>query len=263
MNRKIIVVAPLLAGLILMGTSLSVSAQTTSTRPNVAARQAARLENIVNRANQEISRRVSALQALANRVTAMAKLSSDQKQGLSSTIQSQIQAMQSLQSQIQTDAGNLTALKADVQSIAKTYRIYMLVIPQGAIEAAADRAMDVASTLQTLAAKLQTRIAGLPASSANLTDVQNALMDMNAKISDANVQAQAAVSEVSGLKPDNGDQAQMQTNTAALKDARSKIQAVQKDLVAARQDAGTIVKDLKGVSSGTGSGVTTTSPSAE
>ena len=38
----------------------------------------------------------------------------------------------------------------------------------------------------------------------------------------------------------------MQANNAALKDARSKIQAAQKDFVAARQDAAVIVKALAG-----------------
>jgi hypothetical protein len=36
----------------------------------------------------------------------------------------------------------------------------------------------------------------------------------------------------------------MQANTAALKDARSKIRTAQKDLIAARNDAQTIVKAL-------------------
>ena len=65
---------------------------------------------------------------------------------------------------------------------------------------------------------------------------------MNAKIADANTQAKAAVSGISGLQPDNGDQTVMQSNTAALKAARVDIQTAQNDLVAARKDAGTIVK---------------------
>ena len=50
------------------------------------------------------------------------------------------------------------------------------------------------------------------------------------------------MTEVSALVPDQGVQAQMQANTTALKDARSKIQAAQKDLTAARNDATMIVK---------------------
>ncbi len=72
----------------------------------------------------------------------------------------------------------------------------------------------------------------------------SALADMNAKVAGANAQASAAVTEIANLQPDNGNATIMASNTAALKDARTKIQAAQQDLVAARQDSGSIVKAL-------------------
>ena len=77
-----------------------------------------------------------------------------------------------------------------------------------------------------------------------MTTSVSALADMNAKIADANVQAQAAVTETASLQPDNGNATVMASNTATLKDARTKIQTAQQDLVKARQDAGVIVKAL-------------------
>jgi hypothetical protein len=54
----------------------------------------------------------------------------------------------------------------------------------------------------------------------------------------------------------------MASNTATLKDARSKIQAAQKDLVAARKDAQTIITALiksdKAIMGKTGAATTTT-----
>src|SRR5581483_9804890 len=108
--------------------------------------------------------------------------------------------------------------------------------------AAADRALDVAQSLSTLAGQLQTRITAAQNAGHDMSASVTALADMNAKISDANTKANAATSEVAGLKPDNGDQTVMQSNLATMKDARSKIQAAQQDLIAARKDAGTIVK---------------------
>ncbi|MGA2418327.1 MAG: hypothetical protein ABSF55_03760, partial [Candidatus Staskawiczbacteria bacterium] len=64
-------------------------------------------------------------------------------------------------------------------------------------------------------------------------------------IADASAQANAAVSEVSGLLPDQGNTATMQANIAALKDARAKIKTATADLVSARKDMGTIVQDLR------------------
>ena len=69
---------------------------------------------------------------------------------------------------------------------------------------------------------------------------------MTAKISDAATQAAAASAEVSGLMPDNGDKTVMASNTAALKDARSKIQAATKDIQAAYKDAQAVVKGVRG-----------------
>jgi hypothetical protein len=60
------------------------------------------------------------------------------------------------------------------------------------------------------------------------------------------------------LTPDNGDQAHMQSNETALKDARSKIQAAQQDFVTARKDAIAIVKDLRISVSASASASTTT-----
>jgi hypothetical protein len=51
------------------------------------------------------------------------------------------------------------------------------------------------------------------------------------------------------LKPDNGDTTIAASNTAALKDARTKIQSAQKDLKAAQKDIkdiiNIIIKDVR------------------
>jgi hypothetical protein len=266
MKNKIIIgsCSAVLGIVLLMGGVFTASAQvgTAASSSRIAARAAAeaqRLQNIVNRADQEIARRITALNALSTRVNAMQKVSADQKSSLSSSIQTQISAMNSLQAKIAGDANSTTSLKADVQSITGSYRIFALIIPQGAIEAAADRVMTIASDMTTIGTKLQTRVTALGSSASGA--VTSALADFNAKIADANTQARAAVTEVSGLMPDQGVQAQMQANTAALKDARSKIQAAEKDLVAARSDAATIVKAL--IQNGASATTTPVAPSSQ
>ena len=202
------------------------------------------LAKAMERADQEIARRVDAMTAMKTRVGSMVRLSADEKSSLSSTLDAQIAAMASLKTEIDADAQSTSSLKTDIQSITKSYRIFMLVMPQAAITAAADRVMDIAGLMTTLAGKLQTRVDAATAAGKDMSTSVTALVDMNAKIADATVQAQAAVSEMTGLKPDNGDQTVMQSNVTALKDARAKVQAAQADLKAARQDAGTVVKAL-------------------
>lgn len=224
-----------------------ISTTTSSSRAaKMAAALTARITTITKRADQEIARRLAALNALESRVNAMARLSATDKSNLSTSIQTQIAAMNTLQSQIAADAAanSTTSLKTDVQSITVSYRIFALILPQGAIEAASDRALTIVGTMNDLGTKFSARISAAQTAGNNVTAAQAALTAFNAKVSDAGAQATAAAAEVASLVPDNGSSTVMASNTAALKDARSKIQTAQQDFVSARADALTIIKAL-------------------
>lgn len=233
-----------------VGVGLNASATVTTTvlptiGTNVSAKVLSIITTAVGRADTEITRRITALNALETRVNAMVKLSADEKSSLSTTIQAQVTVMNTLQGQIATAAAtdSTSSLKLDIQSITKSYRIFALIIPQGAIEAAADRVLDVSSMLTTISGKLQTRISTLPAGT-DTTSLDASLSDMNTQIANANTLVNAAISEITNLQPDNGVASVMASNTATLKDARSKIVSAQQDLLTARKDAGAIVKAL-------------------
>jgi hypothetical protein len=232
-----------------LGTNILVTASGTAGHQTVGVTttlRAAVTTKALDRANQEITRRIAALNALVTRINAMARVSADSKANLSSLIQTQIDALNTLHTQITSDANvnSTSSLKTDIQSITKSYRIFALVLPQIAIQAGADRVADVGQTLTTLAGQLHTRLADAQTAGHDVSLSVIMLSDMNAKIADANVQATAAANAVANLKPDNGDQTVMQANLKVMKDARAKIQVAQQDLVAARKDAGTIVKTL-------------------
>ena len=233
---------------------------------NVSARVAALVKTAQSHADEEIMRRINALNALSARVDAMVKLSAIEKASLSTSIQSQITALTNLQSQIAADAAanSTSSLKADIQSITKSYRIYALIIPQGALDAAADRVLNIAGMFTTLAGQFQADITAAQNAGSNMSASVSALADMNAKVADANTQTNAAISEIASLKPDNGDATVKASNTAALKSAHTKIQAAQQDLVAARKDAGTILKALLAIKvSGSATVSTTASTSVQ
>lgn len=211
------------------------------------------------RANQELMRRLNALAKIATRISDMKRVSGDDKAALSASVQGQIDALNALKVKIDSD-DSTTTLKDDVQSITASYRVYALVLPQAAITAAADRVSAVVSLMQSFSAKLSAVISAAAQGGADVSASQTALADYNAKVADAKMQADAAASLVANLKPDNGDQSVMQSNTAALKDAHAKIQAAHQDLVAARKDITAIRKDLpKGSVAATSTAKTTTS----
>lgn len=195
------------------------------------------------RADAAIDARVTRLNALEARINQMTRVTTDEKTSLDATIQANLNDMVALKAKINADTDNVT-LKADIQSITKSYRIYVLVLPQANIMAAADRVMFIVGQFNDLSAKLQARITAAQTPGQNVTSLNASLTDMNAKTADANVQAQAAINEVAALKPDNGDKTVFAANLAALKDARSKIHVAIQDLKTARQDAGSIVQAL-------------------
>ncbi len=202
-----------------------------------------RIEKAREHANQEIDRRVENLDKLFGRISDMKRISGDDKSSLSATIQAQIDLLTALKARIDNQSAT-SSLKDDIKSITKSYRIYALVMPQAALIASADRVLSVATQMEALSAKLDARISAV-ATSTDVSLLRASLSDYNAKVADAKVQAHAAISAVTALKPDNGDQTVFQANLAVLKSARAKVQAAQQDIVAARKDAEMIAKGLK------------------
>jgi hypothetical protein len=194
-----------------------------------------------DRAGQEIDRRIESLQNFSDRVGTM-RISDADRVSLGAMMREQIDSLTALKTKIESDTSTST-LKETIRSITESHRIYALVIPKGAIVAAADRVSKVAAQLQLLSKKLATRLTEA-GSTHDVSKLTAALSDMNAKIADATAQSQAAVAEVSALVPDNGDTTAQAAIKAALQDANKKIRAAEKDLQDARRDAGTIVKGL-------------------
>ncbi len=88
----------MLTALLTAGAALPALAQTASSSgTGIGTSAATRLANLIarakNRADQEITRRLNALNALGTRVNDMVRLSADEKSSLSSTIQGQITAI--------------------------------------------------------------------------------------------------------------------------------------------------------------------------
>lgn len=248
---------PALASALATGINTPAAAPTADATPKIdktAKTDEAKIADFIKRADQEITRRITALNSLSTRVSAMVKISDAQKTNLNAMIQDQITTLGTLKTKIDADT-DLATVRTDVQSITKSYRIFMLVVPRGFITAAADRIITITDQMTTLNTKLQTRIGDAKSAGKDTSAIDKLITDYTTKIGDAKTQAQSALSGISGLAPDNGDKTLMASNTAALKDAKTKIEAAQKDVLAAQKDAKTIAKDLKAL------GVTGTSAS--
>ena len=242
-----------LAAFVISGFALSASAQTSVSATaalRVRMSSTTRAENLQNRITKgvtmgttEIDKRITSLNALITRVQSLKNVSDSDKTSLVASLNAEISTLTTLKTSIASD-NSTTTLKTDVQSAIGGNRVYALVIPKIDILAATDRITTIVGMMNTVESKITTRLSETPSLSGNVS-VQTALTDFNAKISDAGTQAVAATSEISGLVPDNGNKTILASNTATLKDARTKIQAAQKDLIAARQDIATLLQLLK------------------
>ncbi len=193
------------------------------------------------RADKEITRRIAALNDLNTRIQAMTRVSSSFKQTLASNVKNQIQLLTALQVKIDADS-NLATLKTDIQSITQSYRIFILVLPQGRISAMADRVANITFMMQGLGVKLQARLQAAAAAGNSATADSAILTDLGAKLTDAQTQAQATLILIGPLTPDNGNQTAMAANTKALQQARSDLGVAQQDLVQARKDIALLLK---------------------
>jgi len=217
---------------------------------------------IMKQADRELGRRIGALSALSARIGEMTLLPASDSAPVASLIQSQLTLLSARKKEIDSEAltKDPTELKDDVDSITNSYPVFALILSQGTIEVTADRSLTIVGILNDLGAKFSDRIAAAQSPGKNVTSTNATLANFNGKVSDANAQTAAIISEIVPLAPAYGDPTISAFNTAALKDARLKMQTVQQDFTAAGADAGMIAKTLAAwTSTGTASSSTTSS----
>ena len=202
-----------------------------------------RLKANANRSSAEIETRINALTALKTRLNAMNRVSASAKSSLSSSLDSTMMSLSALKARIAADAS--ADVRTDLRTITEGTRVYRLVIPQTLILAAADRAIVIADMFTAFDAKITARIAEATKAGVDVSAMTSAQADMTAKVADAKLQAQAAITAVSNLSADNGDQAKLQANLTALKTGRTALAAAKADLVAAQKDMRTIINALR------------------
>jgi hypothetical protein len=196
------------------------------------------IDNLKARAEKELTRRLNALNKLATSLQNVKRLSADQKTTMIADVQTQITSLTALQTKINQDTDEAT-LKADVQSIVKSYRIYALYMPKIEILVAADKILSTNDTLTTLATVLQTQITSAQTKGQDVTALNALLADMQAKIADAKTQSQNAITTVTPLTPDG-----YPANKTSLTSARDMLKVARSDSRAALADAKKIIKSL-------------------
>lgn len=196
------------------------------------------IDNLKQRAQTEITRRLTFLNDLLTKLTDIKKLSDADKASLQNQIQTQIDGLNTLQTKINSDT-DLTTLRTDVKSIVNGYYIFAFFRVKISLLVAADRFATTADSLSSLEVKLDTRVQQASASGQDVSSLNVLLADMTTKIADAKAKYQAVETDLASLTAQD-----FPGNKSVLLSERAKLKTAYADLRAAYQDAIKIRKGL-------------------
>jgi hypothetical protein len=198
-----------------------------------------RLENLKTRVQAEITRRTTSLTNLSNHISENKRLTDAQKTTFTSNMQTEITNLNALQTKI-TEETDAATLRTDVKSIVSSYRIYALYMPQVQIVLASNSILDSVDKFNALGVKLQNRISDAQSAEKDVSTLKTTYADFQGKVTDAQAQANDAISTVTSLQPQD-----YPGNKTTLQSARKMLQTARLDLKTARQDAQTIIQGLR------------------
>jgi hypothetical protein len=222
------------------------TASSTSTNGSTSSvkNSTAKLAAVIKRSDAAITARVTSLTKLSARIAKLKHLTDAQRASLTGSVQTSIDAMNTLKAKVDGDTDLATA-KTDYASITKNYRIFAVVVPSESTIAAADNAMATVTTYGATVAKLQTRVTTAKTAGKDVAIIQASLDDATAKLADAQTQGQATITAVTSLKVDGGDKTIQATNKTQLAAAVTARKAMNADIAAARKDIISVRAGLK------------------
>jgi hypothetical protein len=213
--------------------------KTTAASNGATAASQTKVQLVINRGNSEISRRLSTLNKLSDKVNNTAKLTADDKASLSSEITAEIDSLNNLKTKLDADT-TLSDAKTDAQAIINDYRVYALIVPKVNLVKTADDQQVAEGKLSALAAKLQTRISAVKAAGKKVTSLESELTNLNNKVSTAQAISGNIESSVINLQPSDYN-----SNHSVLSGDRNQLKTAQTDIQAALTTTKTIITNLK------------------
>jgi len=233
----------LLSGSLLLSGTVFAAGGSATTSPNGSSTTGTtnqqRLQNIINKGNEEITRRLTTLNTLTNKIDAATHLTASDKTTLSNEVSSTVSGLTTLKSQLDADTV-LSQAKTDAESIYTEYRVYALVAPKVNLIKVADDQQVVEADLTTMAQKLQTRITAEQQAGKDVTTLQTELNDMTSMTNAAQAISSNIESTVINLQPSDYN-----SNHALLLGDNTQLKTAHLDNAAAYKDAKDIVSGLK------------------
>ena len=178
------------------------------------------------------------------RIQALANVSVANKATIATNIQTQIATLTALKIKINSDT-SLSVLKADIKLITKYKESFGLGLfknnPFGDFHSTFVKLNTLASTTSALNVDIQTA----KAKGLDVTGIQTMLANANAKIVNANLQSNSALSMMATLLPNMGSSTVRTANKQIMVDAHTKYKLALSDIKDAKTYIKKIVRQLK------------------
>lgn len=223
-------------------TTFAISTTTSSSTSKTAtANSQARLQQIINRGNSEINRRLTTLNGLSSKIASATKLTSSDQNDLTTVVNNEISGLTNLKTTLDSETQVTNAI-TDAQSIFSDYRVFALVVPQTDLIKTADDQQVTETKLSTLSSKIQADITSDQTAGKNVTNLQTQLNALVAKIQAAQTISNSIETSVITLTPSDYN-----TNHSVLSGDRNQLKTAQSDIVVAITEAKSLVSSLKSV----------------
>lgn len=196
-------------------------------------------DNIKQRGDNEISRRLTSLNDLITKINAATKLSASDKSALIAEVNAQIAGLNTLKTTISDDS-DLAKTKSDAQSIVTGYRVYAFIFPKVQLIIAADRQQVTEGKLTSLATTLQTALDAAKTSGKDVTALQAQLDELVAKTKAAQTISSSVETSVLPLQPTD-----FNNDHTILKGYHDQLKTAHADIMTAANDGKAIVNALK------------------
>lgn len=238
-GRIIVLAAGLFGGAVL--SVVPAHAETTSTSTNTGTTAPTtttptpttdkdRLTNIISKGDAEITRRLTKLSTLSEKINATTKLNASDKTVLGNEVSSTITGLTNLKVKLDAETTSAGAI-TDAKDIYTEYRVYALVVPKVNLIQVADDQQVAETNLTTLADKLTTKLNDDQKAGKDVASLQSKLTDMRIQLQTSTNISGTVQKAVLALEPTdyNSDHTILTGYNTSLKTAHTANQAALAD----------------------------------
>jgi DNA repair exonuclease SbcCD ATPase subunit len=199
-----------------------------------ATQQATRLTSLKAKGDAEITRRLTNLNTVKNRIAGLTSLTDSDKSALTTEVSNEISGLTTLKSKLDAET-TLDAARTDVQSIITDYRVYALVTPVARLVEVVDQLTQVETKLTTLQAKIQGAADQAQSKGKDVTAIQKNITDLQAQINAAQNATTGLTAKLLALQPSdyNADHTVLEQYRTAVGTAVTAVKAARDDAKAA------------------------------